>query len=70
MNVVQHVHVRFTMLICHRSGDFVTNACNKRHYIEEISGLAEVQRRAEEAAANIEKWEEEEEEDDYIDSFV
>ena len=44
--------------------NFVINACNKRHYVEEISGLAEVQRRAEQAAADIEKWEEEASTDD------
>ncbi|MCJ1369753.1 Autophagy protein 7, partial [Loxospora ochrophaea] len=38
--------------------DFVQRALNEKGYVEELSGLAEVQRAAEKAAADVE-WEEE-----------
>ena len=40
--------------------DFVKKAMNEKGYVEELSGLAEVQRRAEELDKEVE-WEEEEE---------
>ena len=40
---------------------FVKQAINEKGYVEEISGLAEVQRRAEEAEQAMEDWSEDEE---------
>ncbi|KAK5117198.1 hypothetical protein LTR85_008966 [Meristemomyces frigidus] len=40
--------------------EFVKKAVNERGYVEEVSGLAEVQRRAEEADGTIEEWSDEE----------
>lgn len=37
--------------------DFVRRACDERGFVEEVSGLAEVQRRAEEAMREIEEME-------------
>lgn len=42
--------------------EFVKRAVNEKGFVEEVSGLAEVQRRAEEVAADVE-WSEEEDED-------
>lgn len=42
--------------------EFVKKAINERGYVEEVSGLAEVQRLAEEAEKGIEEWDEEDEE--------
>ena len=41
--------------------EFVKRALNERDYVEELSGLKEVQRKAEEAARDIEFSEEEDE---------
>lgn len=43
--------------------EFVKRAINERGYVEEVSGLAEVQRRAEEAEKAIEEWDEEDEDE-------
>lgn len=40
--------------------EFVQKALNERGWVEEMSGLAEVQRKADEAAADVD-WEEDEE---------
>lgn len=40
--------------------EFVQKALNEKGWVEEMSGLAEVQRRADEAAGDVE-WEEEDE---------
>lgn len=42
------------------SWGFVQRALNERGWVEEMSGLKEVQRRADEAAADVE-WDEEDE---------
>ena len=42
--------------------EFVKRAINEKGYVEEISGLAEVQRAAEEAEEEMEEWSEEDEE--------
>ena len=39
--------------------DFVRRAINEKGFMEDVSGLAEVQRKAEEAEGAMEEWEEE-----------
>lgn len=41
--------------------EFVKRAINEKGYVEEISGLAEVQRQAEKAEQEMEEWDEEDE---------
>ena len=43
--------------------EFVRKAIDQKGYVEEISGLAQVQRKAEEAERMMGEWSEEEEED-------
>lgn len=47
-----------------RGWSFLKQAINEKGYVEEVSGLAEVQRRAEEADKAMEDWSEDEAEEE------
>ena len=49
--------------------DFVQKALNEKGYVEELSGLAEVQKAAEAAAAEVD-WDEGDEEDDEVEGEI
>lgn len=47
----------------HSGWNFIRDALSKKGFVEEVSGLAEIQRQAEKAEADLEAWEEDEDDD-------